>query len=55
MVYNLSTAQPPFDNLSTTVKFCKKDGTVTEFSCPPSVAAYTDNVNSVDRLYQNTR
>ena len=55
MVYYLSTAHPPFDNLRTTVKRRQKDGTVAEFVCPPSVAAYADNMNGVDRLDQNTR
>ena len=44
-----------FDNLRTTDKRCQKDCTVTEFSCPSTVAAYADNMNGVDRLDQNTR
>ena len=55
MVYYLYTVHLPFDNLCTTIKRRVKDGPIAEFSCHPAVAAYTDNMNDVDRLDQNTR
>ena len=58
LVHYLSSAHTPDwppNAPSVTTQRRQKDGTVVEFQCPPSVAAYAEFMNGVDRLDQNTR
>ena len=54
-VYYLSTAHTPHEEEPQSVTQWQRDGTEVELSCPPTVAAYAQYMNGVDKLDQMTR
>ena len=54
-VYHLSTAHTPHEEEPQSVTQQQRDGTEIELSCPPTVAAYAQYMNGVDKLDQMTR
>ena len=55
MVYYLSTAHAPHEEEPQSVTRRQRDGTEVELPCPPTVAAYAQYMNGVDKLDQMTR
>ena len=55
MVYYLSTAHAPHEEEPQSVTRRQRDGTEVELPCPPTVAAYAQYMNRVDKLDQMTR
>ena len=55
MVYYLSTAHAPHEEEPQSVTWWQRDGTEVELPCPPTVAAYAQYMNGMDKLDQMTR
>ena len=55
MVYYLSTAHAPHEEEPQSVTCRQRDGTEVELPCPPTVAAYAQYMNGVDKLDQMMR
>ena len=55
MVHYLSAAHAPHEEEPPSVTRQQRDGTEVELPCPPTVAAYAQYMNGVDKLDQMTR